>query len=56
MKCSQKKCEQTATWSYVWPGDPDRKYACDECVIKAQRIAQAMGVYLGDARRIEDER
>lgn len=50
MKCSQTKCVEKATYSYVWPGRPERTYACRWCLAKARGIALAMGFELGDVR------
>jgi hypothetical protein len=40
MKCSQKNCENEATWCYVWTS---HQYACTDCVQKVLSIARAMG-------------
>ena len=49
-KCSQVKCSEPAAWTYVWPGDPARKYACPNDFLRACNVASAMGFQLGDAR------
>lgn len=55
MKCSQAKCESEACWSYVWPGRPDRMFACDPCRKRAEGVAEAMGFPLGDLMLIDSE-
>lgn len=45
MRCQQNKCEKEATHRFTWPGQPEA-IACEEHATKAERIADAMGMYL----------
>lgn len=55
MKCSQEKCSEPASWTYVWPGKPERSYACPDDFLRAVGIARTMGFQLGDARVMTPE-
>jgi hypothetical protein len=50
MKCSQMKCDEPASYTYVWPGRAGRSWACPGHMLAAARIAEAGGFTLGDAR------
>lgn len=50
MKCSQKECNEIALWTYVWPGDAKRSWACFVHTHKAATVAETLGVKLGDLR------
>ena len=50
MKCSQKTCEEPASYTYVHPGQAARSYACTDHVLLAKRIADIAGYTLGDLR------
>jgi hypothetical protein len=53
-ECSQVGCGDTAAISYVWPGRPDRSFACTFHGFMAARIVTAMGFELGDVKRCDE--
>jgi hypothetical protein len=44
MKCGSVTCEKPARWEVAWPAQSLR--ACDDCSLRAVRIANAMGFSL----------
>lgn len=52
VKCMQQNCDNTATMSYVWPGDPTRLYVCGVCFMRASDVSKAMGCVLGDVCQV----
>ena len=44
MKCGSVTCEKPATWEVAWPAQS--LHACDDCSLRAVRIANAMGFAL----------
>ena len=44
-KCCQAVCDKDAKFRAFWPGKPPQPF-CEECILKAQGIAEAIGMYL----------
>lgn len=54
-KCSQESCTAQATHSYVWPGKPDRMFACERHMGAARGLGDAMGFQLGDVQELNPD-
>lgn len=43
MKCSQKDCENEASYSFVWGQDSRKSYICLEGLLKLIEVAKVLG-------------